>query len=91
MENTQPKITVEDILAQLHRDTAEHLLKQIQSGEELSPQMLSAIIKFLKDNDITVVPQASDPLKEVAELLPFPSVDSDGEVLIESKKEKENE
>ena len=53
--------------------------------------MLSAIIKFLKDNDITVVPQASDPLKEVAELLPFPSVDSDGEVLIESKKEKENE
>jgi hypothetical protein len=48
---------IEKLLQELHHGTAEYFTDTLQrareEGESLPPSFMSALIKFLKDNDIT--------------------------------------
>tara|TARA_A100001201_G_C3995397_1_gene172868 strand:+ start:269 stop:517 length:249 start_codon:yes stop_codon:yes gene_type:complete len=51
-------INLEKVLQELHCETAEYMSKELQKAREdkdyvLPPAFLSAVIKFLKDNDIS--------------------------------------
>ncbi len=60
---------INDLLAEIHEETAKDLLRRVKSGEA-SPAELQAAIKFLKDNGIEAVPVAENPLGELANSLP---------------------
>lgn len=58
-------------LDRLHEEVAIDLLRRVQSGEA-SPQELSVVVKFLKDNNATLdVVTTESPLGNLLENLPF--------------------
>jgi prephenate dehydratase len=59
MSNT--KATVE-VLNGLHDQMATYFTQMITSGERLAPGELSAVLKFLKDNEITADVVESKPM-----------------------------
>ncbi|QDP57779.1 MAG: hypothetical protein Unbinned7358contig1001_5 [Prokaryotic dsDNA virus sp.] len=59
-----------DLLTNIHKSLAEELLARIQSGEATAAE-LAAAIKFLKDNGIDASAQKSEPLINLARVLPF--------------------
>ena len=58
------------ILAQLHETLAKELLARVQTGEATAAE-LTAASKFLKDNGIDVSVQHSQPMQDLAKVLPF--------------------
>ena len=60
----------EDLLGLIHEAVAADLLRQIQSEEGASPQVIAQAIKFLKDNGIEAVAQENDKLGKLAKSLP---------------------
>jgi len=67
-KNSQGRAT-EELLDALHGAIAEDLVTKIRSGDA-SPAELAAAIRFLKDNNITAVPDLNPGLKALAEDLP---------------------
>lgn len=59
-----------DLLNQIHSVLAETLLDKIKSGTATSTD-LNVARQFLKDNGIDCVPQASEPLLNLAKIMPF--------------------
>ncbi len=59
----------EDLMDSLHQALASEMLTWIKSGD-LTAQQASAIVKFLKDNDITGIPLEGSPLSALQGLLP---------------------
>mgnify|MGYP006883066911 CR=1 FL=1 len=55
------KATVE-VLNGLHDQMAQYFTQMITSGERLAPGELSAVLKFLKDNEITADVVESKPM-----------------------------
>ncbi len=70
-----------DMLNQLHSMVAQHLIKQIASGEA-TIQEIAAATKFLKDNNVTADIEFSAPLRqleqEVTPTMELPFVTEDG-------------
>ena len=66
-----------DSLADLHELLAgsmkEDLLRAINKGEGVPPQLMSNIIKFLKDNKIEALNVKDSPLDKLTQALPFPT------------------
>lgn len=61
-----------DDLKILHSEVAKELLERIKSGNA-KPADLAVAVKFLKDNEITALPVSDSPLKNLADVLPFPT------------------
>ena len=59
-----------DLLEKLHEERAKDLLVRIQSGEATAAEMANAI-RFLKDNGIDANTGQSQPLMNLATVLPF--------------------
>ena len=55
-------------LERLHEILADRLLERIQE-EDCPPGVISAAVKFLKDNDITALVQVDSPSAELFEKL----------------------
>ena len=53
-----------DMLNQLHSMVAQHLIKQIASGEA-TIQEIAAATKFLKDNNVTADVEFNQPLRQL--------------------------
>ena len=58
------------MLAQLHETLAKELLARVQTGEATAAE-LTAASKFLKDNGIDASVQHSQPMQDLAKVLPF--------------------
>ncbi len=71
-----------DMLNQLHSMVAQHLIKQIASGEA-TVQEIAAAAKFLKDNNVTADIEFNQPLRqleqEVTPTMELPFVTDDTE------------
>ncbi len=63
------KRATEALLAELHSQTAEHLITRLKSGQA-TPAEVSNAIRFLKDNGIEAVPEANDALHRIVNSLP---------------------
>jgi len=61
-----------DQLKLLHTEVAKELLERIKGGDA-KPADLAVAVKFLKDNEITALPVSDSPLKNLADVLPFPT------------------
>jgi hypothetical protein len=61
---------IKSLLEKLHVDVASELLDRIASGEATSAE-ISVAVKFLKDNDVTVVVEESKPMLNLVKALPF--------------------
>lgn len=59
----------EELLGKLHDAVASDLLRRVMSGEA-TPQELSVVVKFLKDNGIEALPVGDSPLNKLAASLP---------------------
>jgi|2_EtaG_2_1085320.scaffolds.fasta_scaffold48961_1 hypothetical protein len=62
----------EELLEELHKLTTQELIDRIQGGEA-SPADLSVAVRFLKDNGIECGRNASQPLYNLADIVPFPT------------------
>lgn len=63
---------IEQMLQGLHHETAEYFRRQLEEakeGEPLPPSLISALIKFLKDNDITCEVVEGTAVSDLAEEL----------------------
>jgi hypothetical protein len=58
------------ILEQIHNALAEELLKKIQDGSASATE-LNVARQFLKDNGIDCAPAASQPMLNLAQIMPF--------------------
>jgi len=58
------------LLEEIHNVLATTLLDKIKNGEATSTD-LNVARQFLKDNGIDCVPQASEPLLNLAKIMPF--------------------
>jgi hypothetical protein len=63
---------IEELLGTLHTDVAEYFLRELQKAREddtyvLPPSFLSALTKFLKDNDITATPEPGTAIASLKE------------------------
>jgi hypothetical protein len=62
---------LENLLQGLHAETTQHFTEQLkkanEEGEMLPPAFLSALIKFLKDNDITCELAEGTPISDLKE------------------------
>jgi len=58
------------LLDEIHHVLAETLLDKIKSGTATSTD-LNVARQFLKDNGIDCVPQVSEPLLNLAKIMPF--------------------
>jgi len=67
-ENTQA------VLGAILTESAKHLLDRIRSGEVTAAE-LTVAMKLLKDNGINAIPTKSNGLGDLAESLPFQSLD----------------
>ena len=65
---------LEELLAELHHETARQLLAAIRSGSA-SPGHFMAAIRFLKENGVDAVPKEGSPMADLAKIVPFPSGD----------------
>lgn len=63
-------MTLEDILKTLHESTAKKLL-DIVSSEEVTAAELNVARQFLKDNGIDGTIKNSEPLLNLAKVMPF--------------------
>tara|TARA_Y100000114_G_C11762360_1_gene330569 strand:+ start:2616 stop:2825 length:210 start_codon:yes stop_codon:yes gene_type:complete len=61
---------MKDIQNQLHQVLAEELLARVQTGEATASE-LNVARQFLKDNGIDGTVKQSDPLANLAKVLPF--------------------
>ena len=61
---------MKDIEKQLHKVLAEQLLARVESGEATASE-LNVARQFLKDNGIDGTVEQSDPLANLAKILPF--------------------
>lgn len=61
---------MEDLLKQLHEGVGRALLERIQSGEANAAD-LNVARQFLKDNGIDASVRASEPLLNLAKVMPF--------------------
>ncbi len=68
------KDNLQSLMAQLHEDVATELKDRINSGDATTAD-ISAAIKFLKDNNVTVVVEESKPVMNLVESLPFPTAE----------------
>lgn len=59
-----------ELLNQIHTVLAETLFDKIKNGTATSTD-LNVARQFLKDNGIDCVPQASEPLLNLAKIMPF--------------------
>lgn len=59
-----------DILEAIHSALAQELLQKIQNGDA-TPSDLSVARQFLKDNGIDAAPDASQPMLNLAKIMPF--------------------
>lgn len=58
------------ILEQIHNALAEELLKKIVDGTATATE-LNVARQFLKDNGIDCAPSASQPMLNLAQIMPF--------------------
>lgn len=58
------------ILEQIHNALAAELLRKIQDGSAV-PTELNVARQFLKDNGIDCSPEASQPMLNLAKIMPF--------------------
>jgi len=65
-----PGIAPDSVLAALHETLAKELLARIETGEATAAE-LTAASKFLKDNGIDASMQHSEPMQDLAKVLPF--------------------
>jgi len=63
-------LVTDDILRTLHETLAKELLLRIQRGEATAAE-LTAAAKFLKDNGVDASLQHSQPMQDLAKILPF--------------------
>ena len=68
----------DQVLAALHRQVAEQLIKRVESGEASAAE-LSVAVKFLKDNGIDADKLTNPALGKLAEALQLP-FDEDGDL-----------
>ena len=61
---------MKDIENKLHKALAEQLLTRVESGEATASE-LNVARQFLKDNGIDGTVEQSDPLANLAKILPF--------------------
>ncbi len=61
---------MKDIENKLHKVLAEQLLNRVESGEATASE-LNVARQFLKDNGIDGTVEQSDPLANLAKILPF--------------------
>ncbi len=68
-----PDLSASDLEARLHAGAAMHMLKWTES-EEVTPGQMQAILRFLKDNDVTALPVPGSAMERLSEKLslPFP-------------------
>lgn len=59
-----------DILEAIHSALAQELLRKIQNGDA-TPSDLSVARQFLKDNGIDAAPDVSQPMLNLAKIMPF--------------------
>jgi hypothetical protein len=58
------------LLEQIHNALAAELLRKIQDGSAV-PTELNVARQFLKDNGIDCAPEASQPMLNLAKIMPF--------------------
>lgn len=58
-----------DLMAIIHREFAEQLLKRLRSEGGLSAPEMSVLRAFLKDNDVTMTPATDNAVGELADEL----------------------
>lgn len=58
------------VLEQIHNALAEELLKKIQDGSASATE-LNVARQFLKDNGIDCAPVSSQPMLNLAQIMPF--------------------
>ena len=63
-------LPTDEILISLHETLAKELLARIETGEATAAE-LTAASKFLKDNGIDASMQHSEPMQDLAKVLPF--------------------
>jgi len=61
---------IQKLLEKLHCDVAQELLDRINTGEATAAD-IGIAVKFLKDNNITVDIEESEPVLNLAKSLPF--------------------
>tara|TARA_B100000900_G_scaffold305332_1_gene264000 strand:- start:551 stop:778 length:228 start_codon:yes stop_codon:yes gene_type:complete len=66
----QQEYKMKDIENKLHKVLAEQLLNRVESGEATASE-LNVARQFLKDNGIDGTVEQSDPLANLAKILPF--------------------
>lgn len=59
----------EELLGRLHDAVAADLLRRVQTGEA-TPQELSVVVKFLKDNGIEAIATEDNSLGKLAQEMP---------------------
>jgi hypothetical protein len=59
-----------EILEQIHNALSEELLRKIQDGSATATE-LNVARQFLKDNGVDCVPNASQPMLNLAQIMPF--------------------
>jgi hypothetical protein len=67
-------LQTDKILVSLHETLAKELLARIETGEATAAE-LTAASKFLKDNGIDASMQHSEPMQDLAKILPFSDPD----------------
>lgn len=70
------KRATEALLAELHNQTAKHLIERLKSGQA-TPAEVGNAIRFLKDNGIEAVPEENDKLNQIVQHLPDFESDED--------------
>lgn len=63
------KRATEKLLAELHNQTAKHLIDRLRTGQATPAEVANAI-RFLKDNGIEAMPEESDKLQSIMSSLP---------------------
>lgn len=65
---------IQSLLSHLHTLVTEELLNRVASDDASTADIVAAI-RLLKDNGITSTPEASEPLRRLAESVPFSIVE----------------
>ncbi len=67
----QPGLSAEELEAKLHAGAARQMLKWIEA-EEVTAGQMQAILRFLKDNDVTALPIPGSQMERIAAKLSLP-------------------
>jgi hypothetical protein len=60
----------EELLSKIHEALGHDLLRRIETGEATAAE-LNVARQFLKDNGVDATPKASEPLLNLAKVMPF--------------------